>query len=455
MPLKDKSDRGPVGVLPYRRPPLSGLYRLRYRPPVSVTSASSYAPLSTTPDTEAEENVQAAKCTAASENPLPSFQGELNPSASAEERRRQLHTQIMHSRSLEDGNVDLFALYSICDAEPVPCAQCSLHMDTTLKTCSYRLRETYTLLSNSKTQQHINQIQGKEEGAVSAPPQSSAHGGSTLLTQLQEGWYAFLFPMSECGRLKDNLLICVNDTLFAGDVAECDFDNGGVLRPLQKTAPFPHASSLVSSRPPYGTTPFGLPQPTKAPAEGGQQGTKASTDATSPHYRTKPLFYYVVSPIVIHSGKPGAEDGVAPTEVVITISWRSYPSAQLSSQARQRSKFTLLYSYYCSPRAPDTLTCRAQFPTDARLRLVRSPNCDGPVQLKSEVTEHSAKLCVETVDGSTLEAHRHPRDYIFQICFYFGNYTGLMEETSWFAALIVAAAFLILLWFFLTKDLVI
>lgn len=77
------------------------------------------------------------------------------------------------------------------------------------------------------------------------------------------------------------------------------------------------------------------------------------------------------------------------------------------------------------------------------------------MQLKSEVTQHAARVRVETVDGSSLEVHRHPKDYTLQICFYFGEYTGLLEETSWFAALVVAAVFLIVLWFFLTKDLVV
>ncbi|KPI83128.1 hypothetical protein ABL78_7849 [Leptomonas seymouri] len=442
MTPKDVKERQPVGVLPYRFPPLSGLYRLRYRPPPLSTCFSKSSSVKSNEAGKGIHTTEHADTSRSQVAPCPSTP---IPSSSTDAGHRQLHAQILQSTSLEEGIIDLFLLYSICDVEPVPCSQCSLNMDTTLRTCSYRLRETYTVVPNSIKQQHPNPAQSDEAKAAPSFPLGSSQGDSALLAQLQEGWYAFFFPMSECGLLKDNLLVCVNGALIAGDVAQCDFESGGLLRPLQNKAPFGAST-------PYASSPFSW-----KPAGRVQQITDVSTGATSPLRRLKPLFYYVVSPVNVYGGKRGAGEGPAPTDVVITISWRSYPSAQSPPQSLKKNKnmFTLLYSYYCSPRAPDTLTCRAQFQTDTHLRLVRSPNCEGIVQLKSEVTEHSAKLRVETLDGTPLETHRHPKDYTFQILFYFGNYTGLIEETSWCAAFTVVVVFLILLWFFLTKGLVV
>lgn len=406
MPAKPvKEERQPVGVLPYRLPPLSGLYRLRYRPP------------SATDKTDANVNDTIGESATSS------------IALANEERHRNVHSQLLRSASLDDGDVDLFALYSVCAAEPVACTNCTLHMDTTTQTCSYRLRETFS-------------VPEEEEEAAGENDES-------LLAQVQRGWYAFFFPMSECGRLKDNVLVCVNDALIAGDVAACDFAAGGVLRALPKTKP----AAFAGSPQPFGLSPF------TAAGGGGQREGEASpllaashntkeTDAASSELHVKPLFYYVVSPITLRKASR-----TGPTEVTLAVSWRSFPAAQ--PRSKKSSSFTLLYSYLCAPRAPDTLTCRAQFATDARLRLVRSPNCDGAVQLQSEVTPQSARLRVVTVDGAPLQTHRHLKDYTFQVCFYFGDYTGLMEETSFVAAALVGAVALVLLWFFLTKDLVV
>lgn len=428
MPFADREERPPVGVLPYRLPPLSGLYRLHYRPPAAARSGD-----------DADANVLTAKQTGALKQ----------QSLLDSERHRRLHAQVLQSSSLDDGTVDLFLLYSVCSAVPVPCLQCTLHMDTTMQTCSYRLRETYAISADAQERGEGHGGNTEDKKRASAASASSLPVSSSLLTQLQDGWYAFFFPMSECGRLKDNLLVCVNDALVAGDVAECNFSDGGVLRPLLKTTPS-EADSLTSwsltSHTPFKSSAFGQRKTEQAAGTASASSTNANGSTASGQHRPKPLFYYIVSPVLVHRGSASAE-------MTITVSWRSYPAAQPGK--RKEKMFTLLYSYYCAPRAPDAVTCRAQFHADARLRLVRSPNCEGAMQLKSEVTQHAARVRVETVDGSSLEMHRHPKDYTLQICFYFGEYTGLLEETSWFAALVVAAVFLIVLWFFLTKDLVV
>lgn len=85
---------------------------------------------------------------------------------------------------------------------------------------------------------------------------------------------------------------------------------------------------------------------------------------------------------------------------------------------------------------------------------MRSPNCDTKVQLRSDVTERMAKVHVETKDGKPLEIHRHRRDYVFVLQFLLGEDSGILEESSVFAAAVVAIVFLLLLWLLLTKDLI-
>ncbi|KAG5468362.1 hypothetical protein LSCM1_02342 [Leishmania martiniquensis] len=387
------TQRPPVGVPPYCAPPLAGLYRLRYKLPAPEGNSSD--------DHLGECGGEAAVGATAD---LVEEAG----ASSLKARHAAVHTQLLRASSLRDGDVDLFTLYSVCDVEPVPCLRCTLHMQATQKTCSYRLRQWY--------QPQKNGTDAFEHGSTADSDIDddghalSSSGSSPLIRTLQRGWYAFFFPMSECGRLKDSFLVCIGDALIAGDVAECDLGNDGCLRPLKKSA------------------------------------TAAALKPTSAARRLwKSLFYYVVSPVPVHWGVRESAD------VHITISWRNTPSA--ASVQRQKN-LTLLYSYYCSPRAPDVLTCHARFPSDKWLRRVRSPNCDTEVQLRCDVSEHTADVRVETADGKPLEAHRHTGDYVFALEFVFGHGQGLLEDTMNFVVAVVATVFLLILWFLLTKDLI-
>lgn len=372
------SQRPPVGVVPYRVPPLSGLYRMRYRSPAPADSADS-------------------------------------ASAAAAARHAAVDSQLRTAKSLSDGEVDLFALYSVCEMEAVECTHCTLHAETTLKTAAYRLRQSYTLTEDDSG--NSGTVAGTPSPWDAAAPSSSA-----LLADLERGWYVFFFPMSECGRLLGNLLVCAGDALVAGDVAECDFDNDGCLRPVRTAS----AHKLAS--------------PGEAPA--------AQEQGPPSQQRWKPLFYYVVSPVPVHwSAK-------ASTELHISVTWRCTPPAEVTARTHSTANFSLLYSYYCAPRAPDALTCRAQFPDSVRLRLVRSPNCDAAVLLRNTVTERTAEVRVETADGKPLDLHRHPRDYTFALYFFFGDDTAVLETTSTLAAAVVGVVALLLVWVFLTKDLV-
>ncbi|CBZ30424.1 conserved hypothetical protein [Leishmania mexicana MHOM/GT/2001/U1103] len=414
--------RPPVGVPPYRVPPLSGLYRMRYYPPTPADTSSDC--LRTEGGFEGSGDAVSGTRTACSATTGPRSQAGANSAAA---RHEALHKQLLRASSLLDGGIDLFALYSLCEAEPVPCKLCTLHTQTTLNTCSYRLRQSYELQKRDADPSLHFLTRDAETGDEGAA--RSATESSPLIRILQQGWYAFFFPMSECGRLKDNLLVYLGEALIAGDVAECDLVNDGCLRPLQTAA-----------------TAAALPGAVNGPA-GGTTAAGASKSSSATPERWKSLFYYVVSPVPVHWSTRETAD------VHLTILWRSIPAAY--PQHRQRKKnLTLLYSYYCSPRAPDTFTCRAHFPSHTRLLLVRSPNCDTKVQLRNHVTEHMATVHVETMDGKPLETHRHTRDYVFVLQFMLGDNSGILEESSVFAAAVVAIVFLLLLWVFLTKDLI-
>ncbi|KAG5491742.1 hypothetical protein JIQ42_01650 [Leishmania sp. Namibia] len=387
------AQRPAVGVQPYCAPPLSGLYRMRYHPPTSGDALSDYR--------------RKEFCGKAAGGATANLVAESG-ACSAEARHAAVHTQLLGASSLSDGDIDLFALYSVCDVEPVPCLRCTLHMQATLSTCSYRLRQWYHL-QRSGAESFKPVPVADSETYVKVHTQSKA-GSSPLIRTLQKGWYVFFFPISECGRLKDNVLVYVGDALIAGDVAECDLANDGLLRPL-KTAATAAASKATSTTP----------------------------------RRWKSLFYYIISPVPVHWGARES------TGVHFTVSWRNSPAG---SPVQRPKSLTLLYSYYCSPRAPDILTCHAQLPSDTRLRLVRSPNCDAKVRLRSDVSEHTANVGVETMDGKPLEEHRHTGDYTFVLQFLFGDNQGILEETSTFAATVVSTVFLLILWVFLTKDLI-
>ncbi|GET92381.1 hypothetical protein, conserved [Leishmania tarentolae] len=412
--------RPPVGVPPYRVPPLSGLYRMRYHPP-SPTATSSNNLRGESDCDGSGDGIPGSPTACGATTDLPA-QASSNSAAA---RHAAVHKQLVGASSLRDGGIDLFALYSLCEVEPVPCKLCTLHTQTTLNTSSYRLRQSYQLQKGS-ADHFLHLLTGDSEARTEAAALSTTEP-SRLIHILQEGWYVFFFPMSECGRLKDNLLVYVGDHLIAGDVAECDLANDGCLRPLKTAAAASALPGVVNCSPGGTTTPW----------------ASKSTSATS--QRWKSLFYYVVSPVPVHWGARETED------LHLTVLWRSIPAAY--PKHRQKS-LTLLYSYYCSPRAPDTFTCRAHFPRHTRLRLVRSPNCDSKVHLRSHVTERMARVQVETVDGKPLETHRHTRDYVFVLQFLFGDNNVLLEEVNVFAAAVVAIVFLLLLWVFLTKDLI-
>ncbi|CAG9582192.1 conserved hypothetical protein [Leishmania major strain Friedlin] len=416
------AQRRPVGVSPYRVPPLSGLYRMRYYPPTPGGTSSDC--LRTESGAEGSRDAVSGARPACSATTGPLAQAGASSVAALHEA---VHQQLLRTSSLLDDGIDLFALYSLCEVEPVPCKLCTLHMQTTLNTCSYRLRQSYELQKRG-ADPSLNCLMRDAETSNEVAA-SSATESSPLIRILQQGWYVFFFPMSECGRLKDNLLVYVGEALIAGDVAECDLTNARCLRPL-KTA----------------TTASALPGAVNGPLRGTTTaGASKSTSATS--QRWKSLFYYVVSPIPVHWGTRESAD------VHLTILWRSIPAAYPEHHQRKRN-LTILYSYYCSPRAPDTFTCRAHFPSHTRLRLVRSPNCDTKVQLRSNVTERMATVHVETKDGKPLEIHRHRRDYVFVLQFLLGEDSGILEESSVFAAAVVAIVFLLLLWLLLTKDLI-
>ncbi|KAG5493289.1 hypothetical protein GH5_02031 [Leishmania sp. Ghana 2012 LV757] len=388
------AQRPAVGVPPYRAPPLSGLYLMRYHPPTSGDALSDYLPREF--------------CGEAAGGPTANLV-EQSGACSAEARHAAVHTQLLGASSLSDGDIDLFALYSVCDVEPVPCLRCSLHMQATLNTCSYRLRQWYHLQRNDAESFKPGPVADLE--TYDEVHARSKAGTSPLIRTLQKGWYVFFFPISECGRLKDNLLVYVGDALIAGDVAECDLANEGLLRPL-KTATLAAASKATSTNPRCW----------------------------------KSLFYYVISPVPVRCGARES------TGVHFTVSWCNSPAG--APLQRWKKSLTLLYSYYCSPRAPDIFTCHAQFPSDTRLRLVRSPNCDAKVRLRSDVSEHAANVGVETIDGKPLEEHRHTSDYTFVLQFLFGDSQGILEETSTFAAAVVSTVFLLIMWLFITKDLI-
>ncbi|TPP46803.1 hypothetical protein CGC20_21015 [Leishmania donovani] len=318
---------------------------------------------------------------------------------SAAARHAAVHQQLLRASSLLDDGIDLFALYSLCEVEPVPCKLCTLHTQATLNTCSYRLRQSYELQKRG-TDPSLHYLTRVTETRDEAAARSATES-SPLIRILQQGWYVFFFPMSECGRLKDNLLVYVGEALIAGDVAECDLANDGCLRPLKTT------------------TAVALPGAVNGPLGGTTTAGASKSTSANPQFGS-----------------------------LFSTTWSA-----LSPIAEEES-VTLLYSYYCSPRAPDTFTCRAHFPSHTRLRLVRSPNCDTKVQLRSDVTEHMAKVHVETMDGKPLETHRHTRDYVFVLQFLLGDDTGILEESGVFAAAVVAIVFLLLLWLLLTKDLI-
>ncbi|KAG5468774.1 hypothetical protein CUR178_01610 [Leishmania enriettii] len=395
FPPRDATAQRPaVGVQPYCAPPLSGLYRMRYHSPTSGDALSDYR--------------RRESCGEAAGGATANLVAESG-ACSAEARHAAVHTQLLGASSLSDGDIDLFALYSVCDVEPVPCLRCSLHMQATLNTCSYRLRQWYHLQRNDAESLTPGPVADSE--TCDEEHARSKAGSSPLIRTLQKGWYVFFFPVSECGRLKDNLLVYVDDALIAGDVAECDLANDGLLRPLKT-----------------GAT------------------AAASKETSTTTRRWKSLFYYVISPVPVHCGARES------TGVHFTISWRNTPAG--APLQRRKKSLTLLYSYYCSPRAPDIFTCHAHFPSDTRLRLVRSPNCDAKVRLRSDVSECAANVGVETVDGKPLEEHRHTSDYAFVLQFLFRDSQGILEETSTFAAAVVSTVFLLILWLSLTKDLI-
>ncbi|KAG5494046.1 hypothetical protein JKF63_01880 [Porcisia hertigi] len=394
---KGSAQRPPVGVLPYRVPPLSGLYRMRYYPPTTAAATSSDHLSVERGGTAGDAITGAVSASGANSSAV---------------RHAAVHEQLLRASSLGDGEVDLFALYSVCEVEAVPCMRCALHTQTTLKTCSYRLCQSYHLRKGDADS--LPQESTVGPGTTNEVHTRSAFGSSPLMRNLQEGWYVFFFPISECGRLKDNLLVTIGDVLIPGDVAECDLANDGCLQPLKTSV------TAAASAP-------------------------KSTSGTS--RRWKPLFYYVVSPVPVHWDERDSAD------VHLTTSWRSSPTAD-PEHRQSKKRFTLLYSYYCSPRAPDIFTCRAQFPGDTPLQLVSSPNCDTGVQLRTDVTKHTAMVRVETVDGNSLETHRNTRDYTFALHFFFGDDLESLNETSMFAAAVVAIVFLLLLWLFLTRDLI-
>ncbi|CAJ1013720.1 hypothetical protein, conserved [Leishmania lindenbergi] len=422
MPRDLTAHRPSVGVLPYRTPPLSGLYRMRYIPPPEVGTLSDH-PRSQCNSEEADDGVSGpiAAC-----GPTTDLLARADTSSAAA-RHVEVHTQLLRASSLMTGDIDLFSLYSVCEVEPVPCKRCTLQTQTTLNTCSYRLRQSYALQKRDSDPLLHGLV--KESETCEGVPARLETGTSPFIRSLQQGWYVFFFPISECGRLKGNLLVYVGDALIPGDVAEYNLDNDGCLIPLKTSAT---AAALPGTvRKPPGCT-------TTVPASKSNSKTQQ---------RWKSLFYYVVSPVPVHWGTRES------TDVHLTISWRSAPAVYPVHRPKKKH-LTLLYSYYCSPRAPDIFTCKAQFPSDTRLRLVSSPNCDTKVQLRSDVTEHSAKVRVETMDGKPLEIHRHTRDYTFVLQFFFGSELGILEDTSIFAAAVVATVFLLLLWLLLTKDLV-
>lgn len=410
-------ERAPVGLRPYKAAPLSGLYWMCYNPPPRGSLDKEPCNEILSPPSEMA--------------PLP--QGGC-PSES-DSVHQIVHGEVCRCEKLEEAAFPLFDLYSFCSVKPFDCNKCNVHMDATPRSTFYRISQQYRLSS----------------AEVEALRRLSSEN-KTLVSSLESGWAAFFFPLSECGKLRDSLLVCVNGILVSGDAAWCDLASDGRFRPV--------GSKPVADLPSAGTCHNGSGSPSQ------------------PRGRCRSLFYYIVSPLQLHHlARPEPLESLSSSEsgiftLDIEISWRSNSNATnavLPATAALRKKAVVqnvLLSYYCLPRLPDAVSCRVQYGEQMSLFDVTSPNLPSRSLLGNVERRRNMAIFTLPAKGQVRDAQEdqccnalqndfHPLDYVLLFQFYWrSNLVTVEEGTHPFMAAIVVAGLLVIIWYVLTKDLV-
>lgn len=314
---------------------------------------------------------------------------------------------------------------STATMSPIPCTSCTVFIQVTARTKTYRVRTTHTLTEATRR-------------ALLASTPSGEPKGMHI---------TFFFPFSECGSDVEALAVCVNDAPVFGEIARARRRDGRLIasRPDRKAAFLGETSDLSDD------------------SSGEERSHDRSTKGSPPTQRTagrKLLFYYVVETVYLDSRALSDTSGKTRTvgsttdhhteDINLEVSWRC--RLKPDPDPMKSGPVDVLFSLFCAPRYPDSIRVRALLPTSDPVRVV-SPNARNGVVVHSSLAGNTADVHFKTVAGDALKNYALPGDYLFVVQLIQAAQTkGIDDLSTWGVTVIILLAAL-MIWLLLTKDL--
>ncbi|CAD2214890.1 hypothetical protein, conserved [Angomonas deanei] len=317
-----------------------------------------------------------------------------------------LRQEVNQGIRLNDGSLDHYALLSVSTMTPLVCLESTLSLQATRKTKGYTVQLSYTAEEVVDDQQ--KPAEETEQPAV----------------ERVKPWYCFFFPFSECGAGVETFSVKINKTPLFGEIVRSRRRDGRLISSQQKKAFLGDSSDLEDEEP-----------------------VKKEEGKTKKEQKL--LYFYIIGQVDLPSLVQGDK------KMSVEVFWRT---RQLEYQ--NVTKIFIPYSFYCSPCYPDSVRGRVQLdPESPPIRDITSPNCKGSLLYVRTVSkgERSALFRLEAVQSAhtSIATNFNEKDgmLLFEVQLGKAWKGASADEISYWGLFTVIAVLLLILWYFLTKDL--